>query len=160
MGSDPYPSGLSMRTRSLVAVACVVTTLVAAVALTPDVPSLLAQGTAPVGLSGSVRSPEEGAMEGVLVLAKRAGSNKTVTVVTDAKGAYAFPRERLEPGKYDVAIRAIKYVLAKPAAVDVTADKPARLDLTLKPANVLELAHQLTDPEWMASYPLDEQTKW
>ena len=34
-------------------------------------------------LSGRVTSAEEGAMEGVLVSAKLAGSNKTITVVTD-----------------------------------------------------------------------------
>ena len=37
-------------------------------------------------LAGTVSSAEEGAMEGVLVSAKRAGSNMTVTVVTDAQG--------------------------------------------------------------------------
>jgi hypothetical protein len=36
-------------------------------------------------------------MEGVLVSAKRAGSTITVTVVSDAKGRYAFPANRLSP---------------------------------------------------------------
>ena len=76
-------------------------------------------------------------MEGVLVRARRAGSNKTVSVVTDAKGAYAFPRERLEPGRYEVSIRAVKFVLQQPATAEVTAGGGARLDLTLKPANIL-----------------------
>jgi virginiamycin B lyase len=39
-----------------------------------------------VALSGMVSSAEEGNMEGVLVNAKRAGSNMTITVVTDDKG--------------------------------------------------------------------------
>jgi hypothetical protein len=50
-------------------------------------------------------------MEGVLVSAKRNGSNKIVTVVSGADGAYSFPRNRLEPGQYDISIRAVGYVL-------------------------------------------------
>src|SRR5687768_3517439 len=118
-----------MRTGSFIATASLVTALVVAVALTAAAPLLRAQGPPTIGLSGTVRSPEEGAMEGVLVRARRDGSNKTVTVVTDAKGSYAFPRERLEPGRYDVSIRAIKFVMAKPAMVEVTAAAPARLEI-------------------------------
>src|SRR6185436_19770443 len=64
-------------------------------------------------LSGRVTSTAEGAMEGVLVSAKREGSNKTVTVVSHADGRYSFPSERLEPGRYAVTVRAVKYVLPK-----------------------------------------------
>jgi streptogramin lyase len=99
-------------------------------------------------------------MEGVLVSARRAGSTKTVTVVTDAKGAYAFPNGRLEAGRYDLSIRAIGYVLAGKASVDLAGGASSRLDLTLRASNVLELAHQLTDPEWLSSYPLDDKTKF
>jgi virginiamycin B lyase len=120
---------------------------------------VIAQGGGPA-LAGEVQSSPEGRMEGVLVSARRAGSNKTVTVVTDAKGAYAFPRERLEPGKYDVTIRAIGYVLAARTAVDITPTTSVKANLTLRPSNILELAHQMTDPEWLASYPLDDQTKF
>src|SRR5918993_5875430 len=42
-------------------------------------------------LSGRVASAAEGALEGVLVSAKRDGSNKTVTVVSHADGRYSFP---------------------------------------------------------------------
>src|SRR5688572_1554645 len=104
-----------MRFRSFVTAIALVAVLVLAVTVTHHAPSLRAQGSVPVALSGAVRSTEEGAMEGVLVRARRAGSNKTVTVVTDAKGAYAFPRDRLEPGRYEVSIRAIKYVLPQAA---------------------------------------------
>ena len=45
-------------------------------------------------------------------------------------------------------------------AVDVAADKAAHLDLELRASNALELALQLTDPEWFASYPLDDKTKF
>ena len=46
-------------------------------------------------LAGRVTSPQEGAMEGVLVSAQRDGSPITITVVTDAAGRYAFPADRL-----------------------------------------------------------------
>ncbi|HET7607089.1 MAG TPA: carboxypeptidase regulatory-like domain-containing protein [Gammaproteobacteria bacterium] len=112
-------------------------------------------------LSGRVTSSAEGAMEGVLVSAKREGSNKTVTVVSHADGRYSFPSDRLEPGRYAVTVRAVRYVLPKHAAsVDVAAGKPARLDLELTSANPLELALQLTDPEWLASWPIEDRTKW
>ena len=46
---------------------------------------LPAPAQAPAPLSGQVSSAEEGAMEGVLVSARKAGSNITVTVVSDAQ---------------------------------------------------------------------------
>ena len=55
--------------------------------------SALAQAAA--ALTGTVTSAEEGPMEGVLVSAKKDGSTITVTVVTDAKGQYSFPADRL-----------------------------------------------------------------
>jgi hypothetical protein len=112
-------------------------------------------------LSGRVSSQREPAMEGVLVSAKRDGSNKTVTVVTHADGRYSFPSDRLEPGRYAVSVRAVKYVLAdRNRHVEIAAGKSAQLDLELRDANPLELALQLTDPEWLASWPLDDRTKW
>ena len=116
---------------------------------------------APPALTGRVTSAAEGPMEGVLVRARRDGSNKTVTVVTRADGTYSFPRARLEPGKYAVSVRAVKYELAeRDSSVDVAAHGTAALDLALRDANMLELALQLTDPEWFSSYPLDDRTKW
>jgi streptogramin lyase len=112
-------------------------------------------------LTGRVTSTTEGPMEGVLVSAKRGGGTKTVTVVSRADGRYAFPRDRLEPGQYAVTVRAVNYVLPEHAAsVGITANVPAELDLALRDANPLELALQLTDPEWFASYPLEDKTKW
>jgi virginiamycin B lyase len=112
-------------------------------------------------LSGRVTSPTEGAMEGVLVSAKREGSSKTVTVVSRADGRYSFPADRLEPGRYAVSVRAVKYALAdRDQHVDIAAGRAAQLDLALRDSNSLELALQLTDPEWFASYPLDDRTKW
>ena len=58
-----------------------------------------AQAPAPqAALAGQVSSAAEGAMEGVLVSAKRAGSTVTTTVVSDSKGHFSFPASRLEPG--------------------------------------------------------------
>src|SRR5262249_11610263 len=56
-------------------------------------------------LSGRVSSAAEGAMEGVLVSARRDGSPITVTVVSDREGRYRFPDGRLAPGHYTLAIR-------------------------------------------------------
>ena len=44
-----------------------------------------------VALTGQLTSAEEGAMEGVLVSAKKTGSTITTTVFTDEKGRYQFP---------------------------------------------------------------------
>jgi streptogramin lyase len=125
------------------------------------------QAGAPAGqtgaaLTGTVRSAEEGLMEGVLVSAKRDGSTITTTVVTNKEGVYSFPRGRLEPGAYKVSIRAVGYAMqgSTKAAVSVPAASAAQLNLNLRPSNVLELALQLTDPEWMSSYPITDQQKF
>ena len=90
--------------------------------------SASAQAQSQSALAGKVTSQQEGAMEGVLVSAKRAGSTVTVTVVSNAQGQYSFPRDRLEPGKYAITIRAIGYELAAPAQVDVAARQTAAFD--------------------------------
>jgi virginiamycin B lyase len=124
-----------------------------------SVQAVVAQQAA--ALAGRVTSSAEGAMEGVLVSAKRDGSNKTVTVVSHADGRYSFSNDRLEPGRYAVTVRAVKYVLpAHTTNVEIAAGKSAQLDLELNNANPLELALQMTDPEWLASYPIDDRTKW
>src|ERR1700733_255120 len=70
-------------------------------------------------LTGLVRSAYEGAMEGVLVSATRAGSNITVTVVTGADGRYSFPASRLAPGQYSLAVRAVGYELDQPGGTKI-----------------------------------------
>jgi streptogramin lyase len=98
-------------------------------------------------------------MEGVLVGAKREGSNMTIGVVSNASGVYAFPQGRLEPGSYTITIRAAGYVM--PAkSVQVTNSGAPTTDLRLEKASVLEIALQLTSAEWLASYPLPEKTKY
>ena len=125
-------------------------------------PTIAAAAEEEAALTGRVSSAAEGPMEGVVVSAKRVGSTKTISVVSRADGAFSFPRERLEAGRYELAVRAVNFVLDQSAvrAVDVAADKAAHLDLELRASNVLELALQLTDPEWLASYPLDDKTKF
>src|SRR3954449_3086887 len=81
-------------------------------ALTASFPSA-AQAPA-AALSGLVSSAEEAAMEGVLVSATAANSNITVTVVSGADGRYAFPANRLGPGRYTIAVRAVGYQLDRP----------------------------------------------
>src|SRR5262249_12468608 len=62
-----------------------------------------------VALTGQVTSEAEGAMEGVVVSAKKQGSIIKVSVTTDEQGRYSFPEERLEPGEYTITIRAVGY---------------------------------------------------
>jgi virginiamycin B lyase len=104
-----------------------------------------------LALAGRVTSAQEGAMEGVLVSAKRDGSPLTITVVTDATGEYGFPADRLAPGHYAITIRAIGYELARPAAADIEAEQPATADLALAP--VADISRQLTSTEWFISMP-------
>ena len=76
-------------------------------------------------IAGQVSSAAEGAMEGVVVTARKDGSIVSVSVATDAKGHYAFPESRLEPGHYTLAIRAVGYDLAAPAAANVASEQTA-----------------------------------
>jgi streptogramin lyase len=108
-------------------------------------------------LKGQVTSAEEGAMEGVLVSAKLTGSNKTITVVSDAKGQYAFPASHLEPGKYTITIRAIGYDLATPPTPEVTVKGSATADLKL--VKTKDLGSQLSNGEWLHSWPGTAQQK-
>jgi virginiamycin B lyase len=108
-------------------------------------------------LSGQMSSAEDGAMEGVLVNAKRAGSNMTVTVVSDAQGRYRFPAARLEPGNYAITIRAAGYDLASRATAEVAAGSTANADLKL--VKTRDLAAQLTNAEWLYSMPGTPQQK-
>ena len=121
------------------------------------VPSMAAAQAQAVALSGVVSSAEEGNMEGVLVNAKRAGANMTITVVTDDKGKYQFPAAKLEPGKYALSIRAVGYDLARRAMVEVAAGGGVQADLKLIRAR--DMAAQLTNAEWLNSMPGQDQDK-
>ena len=115
------------------------------------------QAQARFALTGQVSSAAEGAMEGVLVSAKKAGSNITVTVVSDKSGRYAFPAGRLDAGQYTLRIRAVGYDLDGPGTVEVTARKTTTRDLKLQKTE--DLAAQLSNAEWMASVPGTDKQK-
>jgi virginiamycin B lyase len=102
-------------------------------------------------LTGIVSSPAEGAMEGVIVSAKRAGGTMTVSVLSEAQGRYAFPASRLEPGTYAIRVRAAGYDLEGPSTVDIAAGRATQLDLKLRKTQ--DLAAQLTNGEWFMSWP-------
>ena len=142
-----------MRPRSLSLVIAASLTLLL---VTAPSGTLRAQAPAPA-LTGQVTSAEEGAMEGVLVSAKKAGSNITITVVSDAQGRYSFPAGKLEPGQYSFRIRAVGFDLDNSSKVEVTAQKPTTLNLTLRKTE--DLAAQLSNGEWMASVPGTDQQK-
>lgn len=110
-----------------------------------------AKSEASATLSGQVSSPDEPAMEGVLVSAKKEGSTISVTVVSDAQGHYHFPAGRLEPGHYAVKIRAGGYDLDSPTAVDIPAGKSVTADIKLRKA--ANLASELTNSDWLNSFP-------
>lgn len=110
-----------------------------------------------VALSGQVASAEEGAMEGVVVSAKRDGSTITISVVTDAKGRYAFPAARLEPGKYALRIRAAGFQLSGTPTANVAAGQEAKAELKL--TKLRSLSAHLTNAEWLHSMPGTEPQK-
>src|SRR5436190_2269071 len=89
----------------------------AAMVFPPVIDVVRAQGQA--ALTGIVSSEAEGKMEGVVVTARRAKSIVQVSVTTDARGRYAFPRNRLEPGEYTLSIRAVGYDIASLAKATV-----------------------------------------
>ena len=137
-----------MRTRTLLIIATVALA-VGAISSAPG--ELSAQTSAAAALSGVVSSQEEGAMEGVVVNARRDGANFTVSVVSDAQGKYSFPRSHLEPGKYTMTIRAVGYDLADPGPAQVTAGKTASVNLKLQKTK--DLGSQLSSLEWGMSIP-------
>jgi virginiamycin B lyase len=110
-----------------------------------------------VALGGTVSSAAEGKMEGVLVSAARQDGTITVTVVSDAQGRFRFPADKLLPGQYTLAIRAIGYALDPAPGVTIAQGKPVQADLRLTPAP--DLAAQLTNTEWLESMPGSDSDK-
>jgi streptogramin lyase len=110
---------------------------------------LAAESSDSVALRGVVSSPQEGRMEGVVVNARHDGANFTVSVVTDAKGNYSFPKSHLGAGKYQLSIRAVGYDLIGPASVEVGAGEASTANLKLDKTK--DLAGQLSSLEWTMS---------
>jgi streptogramin lyase len=130
------------------------TSLVSALACLTLAP---AQAQTAAALSGQVSSAEEGAMEGVLVSAKKEGSTITTTVVSNDKGQYSFPADRLAPGHYNITIRAAGYSLQGPKSVDIGAGATATADVKLEKAK--NVIGQLSNTEWLLSAPGDDKIK-
>ena len=110
-----------------------------------------AQSQTQAALSGEVTSQAEGPMEGVVVSAKKDGSTITVSVITNEKGYYSFPANRLEPGHYTLAIRAVGYDLDGAATAEIAAEKLTTVNLKLRKTR--NLSAQLTNAEWLMSVP-------
>ena len=115
------------------------------------VPATSGPSWAQSALTGVVTSAEEGAMEGVLVTARKDGSTIAITVVSDAQGRYSFPAAKLDPGHYALRIRAVGYDLDGKPAADVAAGAAATADLKLK--RTRNISGQLTNAEWLESVP-------
>ncbi len=111
-------------------------------------------GTA-AALEGKVSSANEGVMEGVVVSARRDNSNMTISVISDDKGMYRFPVDRLQPGHYSLAIRAAGYDLGGQGGADVALGRTVQADLKLEPTK--DLASQLSSAEWLLSVPGTQQ---
>ena len=113
--------------------------------------------SAKAALSGVVTSQAEGEMEGVLVTAKRVGGPVAITVVTDNRGRYTFPRSRLRSGQYRISIRAVGYDLEDPGTIEVRAGDTKNVNLRLR--NTRDLASQLSNVEWLLSVPGTEKQR-
>src|SRR3954466_10115691 len=124
--------------------------------LFPLLLALYSVGALAQALSGKVTSNEEGAMEGVLVSAKKVGGTITVTVVSDEQGRYSFPAKRLAPGNYELRVRAVGYEIDSPKSVAVT-NKGTVAELKLRKS--ADLAAQLSNGEWITSMPGTDRQK-
>src|SRR5712672_298431 len=111
--------------------------------------ALSASSQSSMALTGIVTSDAEGAMEGVLVKAKRVGGTVTITVVSDDHGRYSFPADRLKPGQYELTVRATGYD-APPSTVTLEMNA-TNADLKLNKVGTYALADQLTPAEWEMS---------
>jgi streptogramin lyase len=102
-------------------------------------------------LTGRVSSPGEGPMEGVVVSATKTGSSVTISVVSDAQGRFSFPVAKLATGDYKLRIRATGYELDGAFTTDVVLAVTRAVDLKLR--KVRDITPQMTNAEWIASFP-------
>ena len=137
-----------MQTKRLLLAATAGFALIAIQALCDPAPAAAQTSAA---LTGRVSSAEEGAMEGVVVSTKKAGSAVTISVVSDDRGRFSFPSAKLGTGSYSLKIRATGYELEGPGSVEVNLAVPAAADLKLR--KVRDITPQMTNAEWLASFP-------
>jgi streptogramin lyase len=109
-------------------------------------------------LQGEVSSTREGKMEGVVISAQKRGTPITISVISDDKGRFQFPRAKLSAGDYDVRVRAIGFdAVSKNLSVKVAEKQTAQLNIRLQ--KTADLAAQMTNAEWMVSVPGDDRDK-
>lgn len=101
-------------------------------------------------LSGTIRSADGQAMEGVTVSARTEGSTVTTSVFTDAEGVYVFPP--MANGDYGVWAQTVGYSTARGQA-QLSGRGVARKDFSLATAPVGEVTRQMTGSDWFASLP-------
>ena len=129
-----------------------------AVSLPERIPQTAARARDPIALTGRVSSAEEGPMEGVLVSAKKTASTITITVVTDRDrdGMASLNRDWSRASTRSASARsATTSSVARSATV--AAQKTTTADLKLRKTR--DLAAQLTNAEWLASFPGHEAEK-
>ena len=97
--------------------------------------------SATANLTGRVSSAAEGAMEGVLVSARKDGSNITFTVASDAGGRFDFAPAKISGGRYSLLIRAVGYELESSPTVDIPAQ--ASIELKLRKTQIDSVVHVL-----------------
>jgi len=120
-------------------------------ALAMPLPCLAAGPAEQPALTGVVGTADQATMEGVLVSARKTGTNITVTVVSDKDGRFSFPASKIRPGEYSIAIRAVGYELDGPTDIEVSGESQSAIKLSLRKTE--DLAAQLSNGEWLASIP-------
>jgi len=101
-----------------------------------------------ISLTGHCQFGRRRAHGRCLVSAKRVGGRVTVSRVSDQKGRYAFPADRLAAGEYEIRIRAIEYDAANPnMTASVKKEKATRADIKLN--KIQDLTIQLSSAEWL-----------
>ena len=110
-----------------------------------------------IALQGIVRSQQEGVMEGVVISAKRLRSTITISVVSNERGEYRFPKTKLPEGVYELSIRAIGYQLPVKKTITISSAQTSIANLNLAP--VKDISGQLTNAEWMSSMPGSDREK-
>ena len=101
-------------------------------------------------LTGTIRSVDGNAMEGIAVSARTAGSRITTSVFTDAEGVYVFPP--LANGNYRVWAQTVGYSTGH-AEAPLNGSGVVRRDFSLGTASIGEITRQMSGADWFASLP-------
>lgn len=114
-----------------------------------------------IALTGVVSSQQEGPMEGVVVMLREVGEQVLTAVSSDATGQFAFNRDRLSAGQYEITVRAAGYELIKAQSIAIGPEsQPVSVELALHAVtDPLRLASQLTSLDWVKSFPGTQKEK-